>query len=308
VHSLSAVVAGRAFAGSALASRPCPRRGSGGEPSLAPLRPGGYTAKNAIEHAGEVGEISSQGEPRQGAPLHDPDRSVGRYHSFRAITQTVEIQVRIPNKENNNVLETCPTCGTPVMFTGDYCPSCRVSKIDGTTQPGFRPRGDASTEPFRPNQTLESTSSRYLSRSPAVVAHDADSELPDMPRDSTSDFNELPVSDTWKAVFSLIQKAGGPPLKNFKTLTFGERMRVGMNFFAFMLGPLYYAAKGMWKKGLLLFLAGNAIIFVVAVICALLKVDVPPQALGAGLSALFGSQANMDFYKKEVLGKSGWWY
>ena len=93
VHSLSAVVAGRALAGSGLASRPCPRRGSGGEPSLAPLRPGGYTAKNAIEHAGEVGEISSQGEPRRGDPLHDPDRSVGRYHSFRAITQTVEIQV-----------------------------------------------------------------------------------------------------------------------------------------------------------------------------------------------------------------------
>ena len=102
VHSLSAVVAGRAFAGSALASRPCPRRDSGGEPLLAPLPPGGYTAKNAIEHAREVGEISSQGEPRRGDPLHDPDRSVGRYHSFRAITQTVEIQVRRKKESRND--------------------------------------------------------------------------------------------------------------------------------------------------------------------------------------------------------------
>lgn len=122
------------------------------------------------------------------------------------------------------------------------------------------------------------------------------------------DISSLPVSDAWKQVFFLIQKAGGPPLKNFKALAFGERMRVGMNFFAFMFGPLYYVAKGMWQKGLLLFVGGNAIIFVVAVICGLLEVDVPPQALGAGLGAVFGSQANMDFYKKEVLGKSGWWY
>ena len=96
--SLSAVVAGRAVAGSGLASRPCPRRGSGGEPSIAPLRPGEYTAKNAIEHAGEVGEISSQGEPRRGDPLHNPDRSVERYHAFRVFTQTVEIRV-LPSNE-----------------------------------------------------------------------------------------------------------------------------------------------------------------------------------------------------------------
>jgi hypothetical protein len=106
----------------------------------------------------------------------------------------------------------------------------------------------------------------------------------------------------------LIQKAGGPPLKNFKALTFGERMRVGMNFLAFIFGPFYYAAKGMWRKGLVLFVGGNAIIFVVALACAVLEIDVSPQAFGAGLGAVFGSQANMDFYKKEVLGKSGWWY
>ena len=126
--------------------------------------------------------------------------------------------------------------------------------------------------------------------------------------DSPPDILNLSVSDSWKQVFSLIQKAGGPPLKNFKALTFGERMRVGMNFFAFMFGPFYYAAKGMWKKGLLLFVGGNALVLVVAVGCELLDFDVPARALGAGLGAVFGSQANMDYYKKEVLGKSGWWY
>jgi len=130
----------------------------------------------------------------------------------------------------------------------------------------------------------------------------------DASTNTATDISGLSVSDAWKQLFALIQRAGGPPLKNFQSLSFGERMRVGMNFLAFLFGPFYYAAKGMWRKGLVLFVAGNAIIIGIAFVCALLEIDVSAQALGAGLGAVFGSQANMDFYKKEVLGKSGWWF
>jgi hypothetical protein len=122
------------------------------------------------------------------------------------------------------------------------------------------------------------------------------------------DIASLPDSVAWKKVFLLIQKAGGPSLKNIAALTGGERMRVMTNIWAFMFGPLYYAANGMWKKGLLLFLGGSALVIIVEMAFVVLDIDVPAQALGLGLSSLFSTQANIDFYKKEVLRKSGWWY
>jgi hypothetical protein len=71
----------------------------------------------------------------------------------------------------------------------------------------------------------------------------------DASTNTATDISGLSVSDAWKQLFALIQRAGGPPLKNFQSLSFGERMRVGMNFLAFLFGPFYYAAKGMWRKG-----------------------------------------------------------
>lgn len=122
------------------------------------------------------------------------------------------------------------------------------------------------------------------------------------------DIASLPDSVAWKKVFLLIQKAGGPSLKNITALTFGERMRVMTNIWAFMFGPLYYAANGMWKKGLLLFLGGIALVIIAELAFLMLDIDVPAQGVGPVLGVLFSSQANIDFYKKEVLGKSGWWY
>lgn len=34
--------------------------------------------------------------------------------------------------------EQCPHCGTRVAFNGEFCPSCRTSKLNGSPQPGYR--------------------------------------------------------------------------------------------------------------------------------------------------------------------------
>ena len=93
----------------------------------------------------------------------------------------------------------------------------------------------------------------------------------------------LPISDKWKQRFSAIHHAGGIKMPKFKELPAEERRKAfSFNFLAFFFGPIYYATKGMWKKGLALF-------------------------LGYGISAVFATRANIDYYKKMLLNDNGWW-
>lgn len=135
------------------------------------------------------------------------------------------------------------------------------------------------------------------------------SEVDDIPVASTStDIDRLRVSPAWKVKFYLIAKAGGPSMTRFKQLAFGERMKIGFNIFAFLFGPLYYVAKGMWRKGLLLFVACVAVL---AVLSAVLELSgfghAVSAALGYATGAVFAVRANVDFYKKMVLKDNGWW-
>jgi len=45
----------------------------------------------------------------------------------------------------------CKYCGTRVVFTSDFCPSCRKSKADGTKQSGFASDSAASLESMAAN-------------------------------------------------------------------------------------------------------------------------------------------------------------
>ena len=68
---------------------------------------------------------------------------------------------------------------------------------------------------------------------------------------ATADISSLPIFESWKVKFHLLEKAGGVKLSKFKELSFSERMKVNFNLIAFFLGPIYYAVKGMWKKGII---------------------------------------------------------
>lgn len=114
------------------------------------------------------------------------------------------------------------------------------------------------------------------------------------------------LPEKWTKIFALIDKAGGPKMPKIRELPFGERRRIVFNVWAFLLGPIYYPVKGMWKKGIVLFTLSVA---------AVILVDLLLEAFGIFNSklssfiapAVFGTRANIDYYKKMVLGENGWW-
>ena len=119
---------------------------------------------------------------------------------------------------------------------------------------------------------------------------------------------DLPVSEKWKARFRAIALAGGPKMPNFKKLSKSDRRKAySFNFLAFLFGPLYYIAKGMWKRGIALFALLVVVVIVLGFALDFFGFERVSNALGYGVSAVFAIRANIDFYKKMVLGDNGWW-
>jgi hypothetical protein len=134
------------------------------------------------------------------------------------------------------------------------------------------------------------------------------SEVGNVAVDSTAAYIErLPVSPAWKDRFVLIAKAGGPKLPKFKDLAFGERMKINFNVLAFLFGPVYYAVKGMWRKGLALFVACVVVFTALSFILEFAGLGRTVNALGYAAAAVFAVRANIDFYKKMVLKDNRWW-
>ncbi|MBU1329731.1 MAG: DUF2628 domain-containing protein [Gammaproteobacteria bacterium] len=118
----------------------------------------------------------------------------------------------------------------------------------------------------------------------------------------------LPISDKWKQRFSAIHHAGGVKLPKFKELPKAERRKAfSFNVLAFFFGPIYYAIKGMWKKGLALFVVCAAVVIPLGFGLDYLGYGTIANALGYGISAIFASRANIDYYKKMLLNDNGWW-
>ncbi|TIH11006.1 DUF2628 domain-containing protein [Pseudomonas leptonychotis] len=118
----------------------------------------------------------------------------------------------------------------------------------------------------------------------------------------------LPVSDKWKQRFSAIHHAGGIKMPKLKELPAAERRKAfSFNFLAFFFGPIYYAFKGMWKKGLALFVACAAVVITLGLGLEYVGYGKLANALGYGVSAVFAARANIDYYKKMLLNDNGWW-
>jgi hypothetical protein len=125
---------------------------------------------------------------------------------------------------------------------------------------------------------------------------------------SDAQIDALPVSPAWKERFKAIFHAGGPKLPKLKTLSKDERKKAfSLNFLAFFLGPIYYIAKGMWKKAITYLIASCVIIIALGLILDYFGLERISNALRYGASAFFAIRANIDFYKKVVLNENGWW-
>jgi len=124
---------------------------------------------------------------------------------------------------------------------------------------------------------------------------------------ATTAIDELPVSDTWKTKFMLMEKAGGVKMPQHKALSTGERMKISFNVLAFLFGPFYYLAKGMWKKAITLFVVSVAIVVILEIALEMTGLGRFGKALTYGVAAVYAVRANIDYYKKMVLGQNGWW-
>jgi hypothetical protein len=132
------------------------------------------------------------------------------------------------------------------------------------------------------------------------------SDVTDLPPDER--INALDVSAKWKERFLAIAHAGGPKLPHFKQLPKTERRKaMGLNVLAFLFGPFYYLAKGMWKRGLVYFALGAVAIVIVGLLLEYFGFGALARSLHFGLAAVYGLRANIDFYKKTVEGDNGWW-
>ena len=123
---------------------------------------------------------------------------------------------------------------------------------------------------------------------------------------STTDTVEL--SEAWQKRFALIERAGGVKMPKLKELNFRERMACNFNLLAAIFGPFYYAAKGMWKRGLAYWgmaFAGILLLELIITLAGFGHVLKGVHYTGAW-AALFGMMANRDYYKKVVLHDNGW--
>lgn len=138
----------------------------------------------------------------------------------------------------------------------------------------------------------------YATPQAAVIEADSPEQL----------ITSLPVSAMWQARFRAIARAGGPKMPHYKELPAADRRAAfGFNILAFLFGPIYYACKGMWKKGLALFLLCAVVVISLGLLLDQFGYEKLANALGYGVGAVFAVRANIDYYKKRVLGDNGWW-
>lgn len=97
-------------------------------------------------------------------------------------------------------------------------------------------------------------------------------------------------------------------MKNLKNMPREERRRsFQFNVLAFLFGPLYYVAKGMWRKGISLFIVCVAAVIAIEFFLAAIGFGRMGKALSYGVAAVYAVRANIDYYRKMVLGENGRW-
>lgn len=119
-----------------------------------------------------------------------------------------------------------------------------------------------------------------------------------------------PVGEAWKTTFRAIEEAGlvsGGFYPTFERTDPRQHRHLMFNGYAFFFGPIYYFVLGMWRKGLtwLALTLGVSVAAAVAVVA----LGFPPfvtRAAGIALQVLYASNANADYYRKQIQGETFW--
>ena len=117
---------------------------------------------------------------------------------------------------------------------------------------------------------------------------------------------ELP--DSWQRRFAFYDRFGVPNISQesrqaYRDLSFGDKLRLNTNIWAFLFGPFYFFVKGMWRKGLVL------LVVAIALAATFLAVDAPGIVVRAAslvVPALAMTTANYAYYLHVVKGSRSW--
>lgn len=120
-------------------------------------------------------------------------------------------------------------------------------------------------------------------------------------------------SEKWQKRFAFFEQYGAPSTAEAKAAlkaeSFRGRILIGMNFFAFFFGIIYFLILGLWKKGLVMFGITIALALILSIIDAMTGYSMPQgvfTGLGVGISAIWASIANYAYYLKETKGLDSW--
>ncbi|MDW5612581.1 DUF2628 domain-containing protein [Mycolicibacterium sp. D5.8-2] len=116
------------------------------------------------------------------------------------------------------------------------------------------------------------------------------------------------LSESWRIRFAYFETYGPVPWtlearQGYRALSFWDRIRLSSNVSAFLFGPMYFFAKGMWRKGLtLLGVVG-------AVVAAVLLADVGgviERMAALTVPVVAATTANYAYYLHVVEGSRSW--
>lgn len=114
------------------------------------------------------------------------------------------------------------------------------------------------------------------------------------------------LNDKWKFRFDFYEQNGLPSFWGmtpawkaaYKKMTFGQKMKVSMNFFAWFFSIIYLLILGLWKKAILI-VALNVVVIILAFIFDL-------GALGYMINAFTAMRTNIWYYELKVKGIQTW--
>jgi hypothetical protein len=155
--------------------------------------------------------------------------------------------------------------------------------------PARTPEDPAMTDPYNNNPYAAPASA-------SVVA------APRLQPPSIDRISRLDVSDSWKEIFRLFERAGGVGMKRARELDNKGRRKLTSNWLAFFFGPFYFLAKGLWRQALVWLLIWIAVV----VVCVSMHWEGMLRAIGAGLNVAFMMRANAGYYASKVLGEPIW--
>ncbi len=119
------------------------------------------------------------------------------------------------------------------------------------------------------------------------------------------------VPEHWRSRFDFFSRYGQPASSPeataaFKQLSFGQRFRLGFNGPAFFFGPIYYAIKGPWRKGLSLLGIAVAISLVIGLVETAFDFTFPNVSYGVVIGLLYSSTANWSYFLHVTRGSTSW--